>query len=531
MQLKKITFALENLREFGSVKYIQPQYDFIRQQMGLGKEKYSLESLNELVYLTKSLESHDDGVAYLSIIEHEQEKLNRGLESILDEYNQIPSLESGEKDPSFFKKIWNKIKEMLSKFKDWFLGFIGNLGSSILSFIGSAKINKDIDTLEKLGSIDYLTEKDFTKAIKKLFNLDIYGTLDKATLFNKNGRMHEIPFVLKNTEGFFSVFSDFIKNNGKMKDEFLTAVEHDEREKLERLGEFLGNSILPEDNMRDSSYLHYIRNDILKGDYDKSLNNFLVFDKISFDKDHFFKQVEGLKKNANSVESFYKKVSGQLKPYVKNMERELDNPKEVPDQYLGDYLKFIRKLIHSCMIALKVTAYPVQLVSVVSRVVASMTKTLVDHEFSTTLEGPNVPIYHLSDNGKLKSPMEPRIGGTNYNEFLPARISFSTGILNACIGIPRYFRKPKNSFPMKDGLAYVDFWLYEGKPVDGETKYIKPELSLYGLPDLFQTHLKEVSVASPIEVENKGKVRIYFDIENKDVHDLKRYVRYEMLNE
>lgn len=84
---------------------------------------------------------------------------------------------------------------------------------------------------------------------------------------------------------------------------------------------------------------------------------------------------------------------------------------------------------------------------------------------------------------------------------------------------------------MKDGLAYVDFWLYEGKPVDGETKYIKPELSLYGLPDLFQTHLKEVSVASPIEVENKGKVRIYFDIENKDVHDLKRYVRYEMLNE
>lgn len=393
------------------------------------------------------------------------------------------------------ESVGDKFKKIIKTVVDFFKGIYYHFKHKVVKWLRSRRQNKEIKTLEQLLKDDYIGKQDITKLAEMYFDrypllykaLGLSSNKDKYHVFNQNGGLWNITDVISKTDKKIKELINLVK---------------------EDVGFSEGTG-----DIRSMVYDEAVE-DILGKTTEKI--------KINLTKDELLNAIKTMDSDLIKAESFYNSNLENLNKLLKDIE----SGKIIDNTHGYSESTYISIKMNTCKAAIKLLSLPQSLILNAIRFVGFLTNTAVGEEYSTTTTAPAKPIYHLSSNGKL-STLTPRIGGSNYGEYLPPRISFAETVESCTIGIPRYFSKPDG----KNGNeSYKDLYLYEAIQKDGETRYIKPRLVEAAMHGVVQHRLKEVCVATPIDVKLKGKIRIFYHGDKLSYHP-GFFIRYEELTE
>lgn len=257
----------------------------------------------------------------------------------------------------------------------------------------------------------------------------------------------------------------------------------------------------------------------------ESLN--LMTDKLLTHKDvkldKLFIYADNLQKVHNDCEQFYNQYGKKLSDKIKELHRVIDRKstegklegKMNNTMDLEHKAAYYRNLVFHLMM-------PMNCIVQYIRLMEFLRGDIQSGEYVTTDKLNPKHLYHLSPSSSLPDVMKPRIGGTNYTQILPSRVSFCEEVLKCCHGTPRLFAnidgipmsQPTGAVDKTKDLWFKDLWLYEGKPTS-ETRYVKEEVIRVMVGEQFFS--EEIAVTTPIEVKRLGKIRITFTGNTKPI--------------
>lgn len=233
----------------------------------------------------------------------------------------------------------------------------------------------------------------------------------------------------------------------------------------------------------------------------------------------------------------YKEFEKQTNELIRSLEnnlRDLENNIMKSNDTLTDSEDSLVKLEKADKIRLSISILntPLNFIINLIKFIDKLTNTLFSDYFTSTTDSPEGKLYHLSEVPLFKSDkgvLHPRIPVKGKRITLPPRISFSPTIEGCCYGMP-------TEFPVKQHLKEGQFgygryrkktyYLYEGLPVKGKTRYIKPNLLFESINSSEYLFSKEIAVVSDIEVRLVGQVEIIWDSEKQQQIPGRYQVKY-----
>lgn len=455
-------------------------------------------------------------------------KLQSEVFSLESELPQLPlnneldySLESDEKKSGLLRKL-DRIKDFFKFLVSVFTKIYKVIKQKLINYLMNKKTRDNIYKVNQLLDIDYLSDKDITDMVQSFFRHLIFGDAKNAKhLFQKNGHLHYIPDIISSLSKTLDDCERVLKIEDK--DTFRT-------EWIKIGGVNYRINDIAYGNITDTRSIE----ELILGSSDVDPS------KITFKKGMLFKYTKVMDKWYDLSVDFYNKSSARFEKQIKEIEKSIKElekqSKDNDDIEVSSQLSSMLLRQRLISLVLKLAYLPASIISNYSRLVAYLTSTMVDVKYTSTTTPPsNEKLYHLSDSNKIDEVMKPRIGGTNHNEFMPPRISFSPDILGACYAIPRYFTYRKGQ--KKGEETYRDLYLYEATPEKGKTRYLKEELVKYSLPGTVHDIVKEVCITSPVKVKLVGKVRVFYEVtgngflDQGDAFKRGRYKRYEIIDE
>lgn len=395
------------------------------------------------------------------------------------------------------------LAEVFSTIGFQFKRIYDSINQSILNAKQRAKLKQEVKRLEEVDQLDYLSDDEVNDLAHSFFRLIFISALNRRNpnyLFTMEGKLRDLDEIMRKTRQAITDIVTTIEENQYLDDinEMSRVTEYIEREFV----------LLDEGNFR----------------------------KIRFTKDSIFAPLMNFPEQYEKAHRFYEKETKELQKLVKVQEKRISQyqqqlnerlvSKEEHDK-LTTRCERIILLIHHLI---KVAYIPASIMIGYIRLISYLSSAAVDVKYTTTTKVPYPgPLYHLSEAEQLPEIMAPRIGGTNYNEFLPERVSFAPDPLSCCYGIPRYFDILQESKRVDNKTLARELNIYEGLPIKGKTRYLKPELVAHSLNGVTHLLVKEICVVTPIKVVKRGRIRIYhkdFKLV-KDRFERGRYLSWE----
>lgn len=473
------------------------------------------------------------------------------------------------------KQIWEMIKKLFTKIKDYFISFFKWFKEKVMSFFKSKTVERRVEKLKTLIDTETIDDKDFNEVLNEIRAKHseklkkIGGVTKNIRTFSKTKNEYlessnnfpniEIYSVITPEGKLFDIEKQY-REVEKVKREVIEPALRGELSNIDniRVDHFGARPVrAPLDDLTSVNYAEAIKIVLLNGWSMDTIGNEKSFPKMSLR--YFYSMLENIDELIDDAEHYAKRCEAEIAPHIRKLEQEIKSLTRsgAENNENKEKLTNLRTLLNHFYFYIRVSILPLRSATTYIRLLGEIDSRISSEAYITETGLKFEHLYHLSVNNKLDKSGEliPVIPDSGRGQFLPKRTSFAETVEGCYYGTPSHWVRqalhvtdestykrnrfnPGGNFALDvgNGTLKRTMYLYEGLP-DEKTRFIKPKLveSAVG-----EGHLsKEICTTTPVKIRKVGLIEVEFKpskvtsiIDSKNNHhDYGRFIGYRVIDE